>query len=352
MNHFRKISVLVASSLLLSACATTTWHSNDHQVDPQMKSGNTKFVKAENVKNVRTKVINHYIPVAIPGQLTPIPSHQDLKPKKFLSKEAAVAYANKQAVQVPKSGDFFNAIMTYNYMPGALYTVYTKPMEITDIKLQKGEKIISVSAGDTLRWQISQTYSGEGANTQQYLLIKPNNANLTNSLFVTTNLRVYHFILHSLPVSSSTKNGAGYMISVQFNYPKSLVTFSHNDMQQAAETAMATTSDANAAYALNINDLNLNYRYSTIKGKKPSWFPVLVASSGRRTYIKFPKSFYNDSLPILFVANNEGKYGTSDVNWNLKGRVMIINGTFKAMRLQTGVKKVGETIVQIERTGS
>ena len=41
---------------------------------------------------------------------------------------------NVHATQYPNKNDFFNAIMTYNYMNGALYTIYTAPLTITAMR--------------------------------------------------------------------------------------------------------------------------------------------------------------------------------------------------------------------------
>ncbi|HCX11204.1 MAG TPA: P-type conjugative transfer protein TrbG, partial [Hyphomonas sp.] len=56
-----------------------------------------------------------------------------------------------------------NAIQVYPYTVGALYQVYCAPEQVTDIVLQPGEELVSVSAGDTVRWVLGDTVSGTGS---------------------------------------------------------------------------------------------------------------------------------------------------------------------------------------------
>ena len=45
-------------------------------------------------------------------------------------------------------------------MDGALYRLYAAPEQVTDIALEPGERLNSVSAGDTVRWIVGDTTSG------------------------------------------------------------------------------------------------------------------------------------------------------------------------------------------------
>ena len=55
-----------------------------------------------------------------------------------------------------------NAIQVYPYTEGALYRLYASPGQVSDIALQPGEELVSVSAGDTVRWVVGDTVSGSG----------------------------------------------------------------------------------------------------------------------------------------------------------------------------------------------
>lgn len=222
-----KLVMLATATVSLTACATDS-------AQKSVSSG--KYAQAQMANNVETQVVREYIPVPMPGQLRPVPSAIGSELKKPVStKEEAVKQANQSAQQYPESTDFFNAMMTYNYMPGALYTIYSAPLKITDIRLEKGEKIVSQAAGDTLRWQIASTYSGEGDDIYWHILVKPQRDDLENTLVITTNKRTYHLILQSTDTDS-------YMVSVNWNYPQNMVqTFVGPTLGQDPNTMSAAS---------------------------------------------------------------------------------------------------------------
>ena len=58
--------------------------------------------------------------------------------------------SNKQSIRVPQMKSFQQSIIRYSYEKGAVFTVQCTPGFLTDIVLQKGERIINLSAGDTV----------------------------------------------------------------------------------------------------------------------------------------------------------------------------------------------------------
>lgn len=63
---------------------------------------------------------------------------------------------------------------------------------MSDIALQPGEMLVSVAAGDTLRWIIGDTSSGSGATRRSHILVKPSAAGLSTNLVIATDRRTYH----------------------------------------------------------------------------------------------------------------------------------------------------------------
>ncbi len=106
---------------------------------------------------------------------------------------------------------YINAIQVYPFTPGALYQVYAAVAQVTDIALEAGEKLVAVSAGDTVRWVVGDTTSGEGATAQVHILVKPIGADLETNLVITTDRRTYHLELRSTDKT--------YMASVSWTYP-------------------------------------------------------------------------------------------------------------------------------------
>jgi len=325
-------------SMLLVGCGPSL--EKPSQSSNKITAGQSVYHSINDANNQHIKVVKEYIPIPVPGQLMPVPKQISAKmsDEKFKTKEAAVDYANKHATAVPESNDFFNSMMTYGYVLGQLYTIYTAPMHITDIALQPGEKIISEAAGDTLRWQIASTYSGEATTRQQHLLVKPSKPDLTNTVVITTNRRVYHLLLQS------TDNNT-FMASVQWNYPDDML---HQFSLRGHDSAPTSTrTSGGSPFQLDLAHLDFNYKFGMLLGDKPAWYPARVFNDGRQTFIEFPKDFYNTTMPILSVANISGNYGTM-INYRTKGRYMIVDTVIKKARLQTGVENTGRTIVQIE----
>ncbi len=343
---WKMLGVSVGISLL-AGCAEVLTPS---QSVGQLKANpSSQYVPAQNSAQVKTQIITQYVPVPVPGQLMLTPETPNIvgnsaSQPKFLTKDAAVAYAQKHAMVEPNSSDFFNAMTTYHYMPSAMYVIYTAPMNITDIVFAPGEKIISDAAGDTLRWQVSQTYSGEGDQIQQHILVKPSSSGLTNTMLVTTNPHVYHLLL------KSTDNDT-FMMSVQWNYPQDMVHFDQASQPGAAPSSSALGESSSQPYQLNLAHLKFNYAFGLSQGEKPSWYPTRIFSDGHQTFIQFPESAANsNALPVLFVANTQGAYGTM-VNWHMHWPYLIVDGVIHEAQLRSGVKsQKDQVIVQIEQT--
>jgi len=215
--------------------------------------------------------------------------------------------------------------MTFDYMPGALYQLYSAPLHVTDIQFQNNEHIVAVGAGDTLRWQVQKTYSGIGANRQEHLLIKPTDEDLSNSLVVTTDQRTYHLMLHSTPKT--------YMASVTWRYPDSdgIVRQFDDDGD-----SIASITDG-----VDVNRLSFDYQVQLLKGSQPDWSPRMIFNDGKKTYIKFPAQ--TQDIPTLFIGD---KKNVQIANYRVQGNYYIIDNVVNSAQLRGGPTK-NQSIVQI-----
>ena len=266
-------------------------------------------------------------PIPMPGQLQPLePARPAPKP---VTLAAAVDQANRTSLQTPSSQGFINSMMVYDYMPSALYQIYTAPQKITDIEFEAGEELISFAAGDTVRWLVDKTYSGSGGDRQDHLLIKPVRSGLENTLVVTTTKRSYHMQVKSL---NST-----YMASVSWRYPAAAGL-----VQGAAGggPVMPTTSRVAPT------DLQFDYKVRTVDGDSPVWKPDLVFSDGTRTYIRFPSALASSQAPVLYVIENDE---AQLVNYRVQGNYYIVDRLFQKAELRVGEDH--PTVVQIARKG-
>ena len=129
---------------------------------------------------------------------------------------ARVEAANGAARVEPRREGYFNAVQVFPYSPGALYQVYVAPGQVTDIALEPGEQLTGsgpVAAGDTVRWIIGDTESGNGDTRRVHILVKPTRPAIETNLVVNTDRRTYLIELraHERP----------YMPSVAWFYPES-----------------------------------------------------------------------------------------------------------------------------------
>jgi len=248
-----------------------------------------------------------------------------------LSGFQAVSYANRTAAVKPTTDNYVNAIQQYPYAEGSLYQVYTSPSQVTDIALQKGEGLITVSAGDTAQWTVGDTVSGSGANEQVHILVKPHAADLSTNAIITSTKRTYYLDLKSFAET--------YMAAVSWRYPQELVTRFTERRVLVTQTATVRTADL----IPKPEDMRFDY---IIKGDNPMWRPTRVFDDGRKVFIEFPDGLAVSEAPPLFIT--DGKNGKSLlVNYRVKDDFYVIDRLFNAAELRLGEKS--QTVVRIER---
>ena len=209
MTRTRLAAYAATLGLVLSACATRVSVPEIPVLDESIPF---KAAKREADEKPPVKIVEVPKPLPLPGQLKPVPEKKD-KGKDDKQPKERVAEAHALAKIEPVKDGYVNAIQVYPYTKGALYQLYAAPSQVTDIALEAGEKLVSVSAGDTVRWVVGDTTSGEGKQAQVHILVKPIGADLETNLVIATDRRTYH-----LEMRSSEKT---YMASVSWTYPAS-----------------------------------------------------------------------------------------------------------------------------------
>ncbi len=265
----------------------------------------------------------HYTAIATKPLPPPKPIRLNPHSTKVVTGPAAVNQANKLSIEQPTLTNYQHAISYFSAQPGMLDQIYCAPLHITDIEFQPGEQIISAGAGDTVRWQLSKTSSGSGNRRIEHLLIKPEVANISNTLVVTTDRRAYHLLL------KSTDNS--YMPIVAWRYPQAGL-FIH-------EPAAIKNRGHNEGM-IDPNQMDFHYQLRIVRGNSPDWMPVTVFNDGNKTYIQFPSRI--QQAPTLFVINNGH---TETVNYRVKGNYYIIDSVISAAQLRLGQNH--PTIVEI-----
>ena len=235
-----------------------------------------------------------------------------------------VEAANGAARVEPRREGYFNAVQVFPYSPGALYQVYVAPGQVTDIALEPGEQLTGsgpVAAGDTVRWIIGDTESGNGDTRRVHILVKPTRPAVETNLVVNTDRRTYLIELraHERP----------YMPSVAWFYPES-----RGKSLRALPPVPVLPEIAQR-----------RYRYS-IEGDKPPWRPVNAYDDGRKVYVEFSPGIVQGEMPPLFVVGADGK--PELVNSRAYANVLIVDRLFAAAELRLGGES--QQIVRIVRT--
>lgn len=226
-----------------------------------------------------------------------------------------IATANDAARVEPRRGGYFNAVQVFPYSPGALYQIYASPGQITDIALEPGEQLSGsgpLAAGDTVRWIVGDTESGNGDTRRVHIMVKPTRTAIETNLVVNTDRRTYLIELRS--------RERPYMPSVAWFYPE--------DRSGRSKVLPPTPF---------IPEMDQRrYRY-VIEGDSPPWRPVNAYDDGRKIYIEFSPGIGQGEMPPLFVIGQDGK--PELVNYRVSRNVLIADRLFAAAELRLGGEK-------------
>lgn len=262
----------------------------------------------------------------LPAQMKPVP---DAKPAAEPADETVrVSRANAEARIAPTREGYVNAIQVWPFTDGALYQVYAAVGRVTVIALQPGEELVTVAAGDTVRWIVGDTSSGSGDAPRVNVMVKPIRSGLKTNLVITTSRRTY-----LLELTSTEKT---WMASVSWEYPKDKMLA----LQRQAQTASAA-APIDAGLSLE----KIRFRYA-VSGSNPPWKPLRAFDDGAKVYIQFPPGIAQGELPPLFVIGAQGNGQL--VNYRFRSPYYIVDRLFGAAELRLGGDK-GD-VVRIERT--
>ncbi|EOU1352826.1 P-type conjugative transfer protein TrbG [Pseudomonas aeruginosa] len=268
-------------------------------------------------------------PLPLPGQLKPLPETVEPSPAPEPTDERVrVSRANAEARVAPTREGYVNAIQVWPFTDGALYQVYASPGRVTVIALQPGEELVTVAAGDTVRWIVGDTASGGGDELRVNVLVKPIRSGLKTNLVITTSRRTYLIEL--------TSTEKAWMASVSWDYPRDRMLSLQRQAQAASVAAPLDTG---------LSLENIRFRYA-ISGSNAPWKPLRAFDDGEKVYIQFPAGIAQGELPPLFVIGPQGDGQL--VNYRFRSPYYIVDRLFGAAELRLGGKK-GD-IVRIERT--
>ncbi|MEE9873807.1 MAG: P-type conjugative transfer protein TrbG [Delftia lacustris] len=266
----------------------------------------------------------------MPAQLKPAPEGEEAKPApEPVDEKVRVSRANTEARVAPTREGYVNAIQVWPFTDGALYQVYAAVGRVTVIALQPGEELVTVAAGDTVRWIVGDTSSGSGDALRVNVMVKPIRSGLKTNLVITTSRRTY-----LLELTSTEKT---WMASISWEYPEG------QDARLAAPGAGGQRRRAG-------RDRACRWRRSV--SAMPSVAAIRRGSrcapsmTARRSISSFPPGIAQGELPPLFVIGAQGDGQL--VNYRFRSPYFIVDRLFGAAELRLGGDK-GD-VVRIERT--
>lgn len=319
--------VMVATLATITGCATHGKPPPAITLDEPVSVTMSAHLLPEAPKPI--EVVTLPEPLPLPAQLKPLSTEVEAKSAPEAADEKVrVSRANLEARVAPSREGYFNAIQVWPYADGALYQVYTSPGRVTVVALQEGEELVTVSAGDTVRWVVGDTASGAGASLRVTVLVKPTRTGLKTNLVITTNRRMYLLELSSTPQA--------WMASVSWDYPKDRMLALQKQAQQAQA---ATPVDS----GLSLEQIKFRY---VITGDSPPWKPLRAFDDGQRVYIQFPGGIAQGELPPLFVIGRQGDGQL--VNYRFRLPYYVVDRLFGAAELRLGADKA--QVVRIERS--
>lgn len=237
--------------------------------------------------------------------MAPIPNPGDAP-----TGQAAILQANRAARAASRPEWFTGGLQVFDYAPGQVYELWTAPLRVTTLSLSPGEAVLALAAGDTVRWQIAEAASGEGAAKQAHVLIKPLARGLETNLVLTTTARIYQLALRSA-------GPAGFNASVAWTPPEP----APSPPASHAPPPAAVPERLDSAYRL------------TVRGRRPAWTPQAVLTDGTRTLIVFPQGLARLEAPSLFALSASGE--PEMVNYRQAGDVFIADRVLERAELRS-----------------
>lgn len=233
-----------------------------------------------------------------------------------------IAQANQKAAYQPNGRQFINACMVFDWEENRIYQVYAQPERLTDIALEPGEKLLAIAGGDTQRWTISESDSGQGSGLTKHVFVKPHQLDISTNLVLSTDRRVYHIDLHA-------HEHVPHQAVVSWNYPKSLLVLSRNSAQLEEKRALQMPLSG-------LGGKKLDFGYHFVAQEYPKWMLKRVFNDGHKTYIEFSEGMQDGEAPALWGLSPSKEHEV--INYRRHKNFYIIDHLIDVAELAVGDK--------------
>ncbi len=229
------------------------------------------------------------------------------------------------------NGSGLSRIGYFHYKPNTVFTIICHPLRATNIELEKGEIIHSVTAGDTENWMVDTApLSGDGANLKSHVVIKPlRRGPLETNIIIYTSRRVYILIVRN-------SDRYDWMACVAWKYPST----THNKKKVKAKNSSKKSKTGKR-----------NYRYQCSGKLNNKHFQLSVFDDGRKTYIKIPEGL--SELPVLYKIQKDKvsrKQSYDLVNYRVRDGYFIADQVINLSFLSIGRRRDSRNMLYIWNT--
>jgi type IV secretion system protein TrbG len=227
---------------------------------------------------------------------------------------------------------------TWSLVPyGSTNPVLTcSPLGACIVALEEGESIQSRFLPDSARWQVEPGTTGPNQRIP-LLAIKPKECGITSNLIVSTDRRVYTFILHAPTCDPAQLSPATIRFDqVRFTYPEAFAL-----LWQAAPPVSSPTLPTSAS---RLDQLNFDYSWSA--GRK-ALKPQIVYDDGQKTYIVLTEEDLRRDAPAVFIHGEHDRL--ESVNFSAPvngGRTYTVDRVVEQLVLVSGPSAAEKTLIR------
>ncbi len=244
-----------------------------------------------------------------------------LSPKEQKALDIAREWKNNPSK--PRKSADGGAIYLYG---STLPTVVCKVLEMCAIRLQPGELVNHVHAGDQIQWDISPALIGSGPNAITVVMVTPREHATETTIHINTDRRSY-----VIKLMSTRKGSVSY---IAFDYPDDNARAWAAYRAKQGQVAHANTLPSGQS----IERMDFDY---IIGGDNPAWTPIRVYNNGTKTTIQFADAKFGGEAPLLFVVEKSKSLWSAPsekmVNYRPVGDTFEVDEVIKEAVLIVGV---------------
>ena len=205
--------------------------------------------------------------------------------------------------KTPTNGKVDPRIKHINYSEKDVYVIHGHYGYSSHIIFSPNERIMHVSPGDSIAWQISPK--------KNHIFLQPIEDNADTNLSVLTNKRLYNFELNAHEAKGPHDKTLSFVI--KFNYPQDEL-----NKKLAKENRLKQESLLEISDKIDPESLNFNY---TMRGEQDI-APTRVFDDGEFTYFQFDESI---DTPAIFLVDKNKK--ESIINYHIEGSYIVVHRT-------------------------